>query len=252
MSPTEANAGLNPQPQSAAPKRPPRRRGHRGGARRRGRKPIGDFAVAAPPPPSSEGVPPAAVGAQPLTEPQSFAEAASPLGAEGEVGLEPGPTGPLAAHGIDEEIEPVDLTEPPEAAPVAESAAAEPPAAPTARPDRPLTGPPREAPPYAPPARGKAPLDDAIEHAERIAANLKAALEDMEEILELLEIAQVQKSGDDREITDLRRALQRLQRHEVSFSAPGPVHGHSHGHGPGAGDRRPPGRSGPPPSQAAA
>jgi len=83
---------------------------------------------------------------------------------------------------------------------------------------------PRSAP--APQPSRKSPIEEAIEHAERIVGTLKATLEEMEDVLELLEIAQVQKSGDEREITELRRTLQRLQHHEPDDREdPAPRHG---------------------------
>ena len=224
------------------PKRPPRRRGRRGGARRRGRKPSDGLATAAPAGPAPEGAAALLAEDQPSHGSQTFAEpppASVDAGTGNEAISEPGPEAHLAAHGIDEEIEPVDL-QPVEAG----AAAGLEVAAPTPGPTRPVPALLRPATPAVHPGGRKSPIEEAITHAEQIAANLRAALEDMEEILELLEIAQVQKIGDEREIADLRRALQRLQRHDLGGGSPSQGHGRGHGYG----DRHPSGHSGSPAS----
>ncbi len=63
-----------------------------------------------------------------------------------------------------------------------------------------------------PSVRRSEPMAAAIAHANEIIVELREALADMEEIVELLEIAEVQKKDDEREIETLRRALSQLQR----------------------------------------
>jgi predicted RNase H-like nuclease (RuvC/YqgF family) len=55
-------------------------------------------------------------------------------------------------------------------------------------------------------------VKDAIEEVNRIIATLKDTLEDMEEVLETIEVAERQKTADEHEIESLRRALGRLHR----------------------------------------
>lgn len=149
---------------------------------------------------------------------------------------EPAPETEIATYGLDEDIEPVNLREAdlaplaPTAAPVTAPEPVEPV---TAIPSAPA---PRPAAPPPPPIRHRVPLEEAIEHAERILANLRLAMEEMEEVLELLEIAAAQKTGDERDIAELRQALQRMQRQVpgapvVHGHGHGPSHGHGHGHG---------------------
>ena len=45
----------------------------------------------------------------------------------------------------------------------------------------------------------------------QIVESLKQTLEQMEEVLELVELAERQKSADEREIESLRRALRKIQ-----------------------------------------
>jgi hypothetical protein len=56
------------------------------------------------------------------------------------------------------------------------------------------------------PAIGKA-----VEEVRQIVASLEDALEQMEEVLKLVEIADRQKIGDEHEIESLRRQLRRIQ-----------------------------------------
>ena len=53
-------------------------------------------------------------------------------------------------------------------------------------------------------------LSDAIEQVNRVIDELKHALDDMEEVLETLELAERQKIDDEREIQNLQRALRQL------------------------------------------
>ena len=50
-----------------------------------------------------------------------------------------------------------------------------------------------------------------VEEVRQIVESLEQALEQMEEVLRLVELAEQQKSADDRELESLRRALHRLQ-----------------------------------------
>jgi predicted RNase H-like nuclease (RuvC/YqgF family) len=57
-----------------------------------------------------------------------------------------------------------------------------------------------------------ASVQHAIDEANRIIDTLRAALEDMEEVLETLELAERQKDADEQEIESLRRALRQMHR----------------------------------------
>ncbi len=67
--------------------------------------------------------------------------------------------------------------------------------------------PPRERHPAAPAA-----VQGAIEEVTRIIETLRATLDDMEEVLETLELAERQKNADEQEIETLRRGLRQLHR----------------------------------------
>lgn len=54
-------------------------------------------------------------------------------------------------------------------------------------------------------------ISRAADEVRQIVESLEQALEQMEEVLEVVELAERQKSGDEREIDSLRRALQRIQ-----------------------------------------
>jgi hypothetical protein len=58
----------------------------------------------------------------------------------------------------------------------------------------------------------------------QIVESLEQALEQMEEVLELVELAERQKSGDEREMDSLRRALRKIQPPRGHRDAP-PEHG---------------------------
>jgi hypothetical protein len=94
--------------------------------------------------------------------------------------------------------------------------------------------PPRHAPAErrdfrpAPPAA----IADAIAEVNHIIASLKQVLDEMEEVLETLELAEVQKSADEREIQSLRNALRQFERRgggEPRHEQQG-HHGHSQRH----------------------
>jgi hypothetical protein len=73
----------------------------------------------------------------------------------------------------------------------------------------------RETPP--PPIRERRPaspasVQQAIEEVTRIIETLRGTLDDMEEVLETLELAERQKIADEQEIETLRRGLRQLNR----------------------------------------
>lgn len=73
----------------------------------------------------------------------------------------------------------------------------------------------RETPP--PPPRERQPaspacVQKAIEEVNHIIEALRGTLDDMEEVLETLELAERQKNADEQEIETLRRGLRQLQR----------------------------------------
>jgi predicted RNase H-like nuclease (RuvC/YqgF family) len=55
-------------------------------------------------------------------------------------------------------------------------------------------------------------ITDAIEQVNRVIEELKHSLDEMEEVLETLELAERQKIDDEREIQNLQRALRHLHR----------------------------------------
>lgn len=57
-----------------------------------------------------------------------------------------------------------------------------------------------------------AAVTEAIEEVNQIITSLKQVLDTMEEILETLELAEVQKTADEREIQSLRNALRQVDR----------------------------------------
>lgn len=61
-----------------------------------------------------------------------------------------------------------------------------------------------------PETRGSA-ISQASRHVSEIVESLKQILDQMEEVLELTEVAERQKYADEREIDSLRRALRQLQ-----------------------------------------
>ena len=76
----------------------------------------------------------------------------------------------------------------------------------------PLAGPPVDAP-VLPEPKTEPPasaIGHAIEEVTRIVEALKQTLDQMEEVLELVELAERQKLADEREIESLRRALHRI------------------------------------------
>ena len=63
----------------------------------------------------------------------------------------------------------------------------------------------------APSQQYKTPaITDAIEQVNRVIEELKHSLDEMEEVLETLELAERQKIDDEREIQNLQRALRQL------------------------------------------
>ena len=63
-------------------------------------------------------------------------------------------------------------------------------------------------------------VQEAIEEVTRIIATLRATLEDMDEVLETLELAERQKIADEQEIETLRRGLRQLQRPRDDGASP--------------------------------
>ncbi len=101
---------------------------------------------------------------------------------------------------------------------------------------------PPQPPPRIPPAqrqwvkpadfRPAAPtaISQAVEHAMFIATALKELHDQMDEVLELVEIAERQKIADERELDELRRALRRIQpQRQQQQQQP---HHHPHHHQP--------------------
>ena len=54
-------------------------------------------------------------------------------------------------------------------------------------------------------------ISEAVAHATEIAESLKQMIDQLDEVLELVEVAERQKLADEREIEELRRALRRIQ-----------------------------------------
>ena len=79
----------------------------------------------------------------------------------------------------------------------------------------PLPSPPRERQPASPAA-----VQQAIEEVSRIIETLRGTLDDMEEVLETLELAERQKIADEQEIETLRRGLRQLHRPRESEHHP--------------------------------
>lgn len=189
----ETHSAESPPPSPAGGRqgrRSGRHRGSRGGARRsrRGRARPDVVAV------STVSGEPAVVSDEVLETPPAAEDAPMP-----------------SAEGLSEpEPEPATAPEVPEA--------------PEAGPAAPKPLPPRPATAGRTPSRDRRPaLTAALEEVMRVIEELHHAAEQMELVLEYLEEAERQMIGDEREIAELRRALQRLRQ-------PGPSQppGHSH------------------------
>jgi predicted RNase H-like nuclease (RuvC/YqgF family) len=63
-------------------------------------------------------------------------------------------------------------------------------------------------------------VHEAIEAVNHIIETLRATLDDMEEVLETLELAERQKNADEQEIETLRRSLRQLHRPRESGQHP--------------------------------
>jgi hypothetical protein len=74
-------------------------------------------------------------------------------------------------------------------------------------------------------------IHQAVVHATEIAEGLKVLVDRIDEILELVEVAERQKLADERELDDLRRALRRIQ-------PPRSSHGNEPHRGPARGEGR--------------
>jgi hypothetical protein len=66
------------------------------------------------------------------------------------------------------------------------------------------------APPQAPASMSA--IQEAIKDVDHIIETLRATLDDMEEVLETLELAERQKDADEREIEQLQRSLRQFHR----------------------------------------
>jgi hypothetical protein len=81
--------------------------------------------------------------------------------------------------------------------------------------------------PAAPePETARSAISRAIDEVGQIVESLKAALDQMEDVLELVELAERQKIDDEREIETLRQALRQLHRPREGGQKRGPA-GHS-------------------------
>ncbi|MGA2684065.1 MAG: hypothetical protein ABSF51_03335 [Verrucomicrobiota bacterium] len=81
-----------------------------------------------------------------------------------------------------------------------------------------------QPPAVVPTGKDVSAINRAADEVRHIVESLEQALEQMEEVLELVELAERQKSGDEREIDSLRRALRRIQPprgHQESTHEPG-------------------------------
>jgi hypothetical protein len=91
---------------------------------------------------------------------------------------------------------------------------------------RPYGGQPQPQAPRVPqkPASPQS-VEQAVRHTERIIDSLKRSLDMMEEVLDSLEIARLRGEAEEREIQELTRALQRLQRMEerIDYNRPRPA-----------------------------
>lgn len=99
----------------------------------------------------------------------------------------------------------------------------------------PMRSEPRDFKPASPPA-----VAEAITLVTHILNSLKRVLDEMEEVLETLELAEVQKNADEREIQSLLQALRQFERR-----GPEPRHeqqGERHGYRPEGRDPRRRGR----------
>jgi hypothetical protein len=70
----------------------------------------------------------------------------------------------------------------------------------------------RPPPPPPAPAPATSAVAEAIEDVYRITETLKKVMEELDELLETLELAERQKLEDERELDQLRRALRQIQR----------------------------------------
>ena len=212
----DETSNLNPPaPRRAAGNN--RRRGRRGG-RGRGPRPV----VAKPGVTGSEEISPAPEAVETGTPAIETAEHAEHAGdsagdfrephAEAPAEFASHETGPEAGHETEPAAETSDAPEPPRTPkPPRESARDRRPE--NRRPDR------RPEPPaqrqWAKPADFRpadtTAISEAVAHATEIAESLKQMIDQLDEVLELVEVAERQKLADEREIEELRRALRRIQ-----------------------------------------
>lgn len=222
----DEHSNLNPS--ASARRSSGRRRGRRGGRGRSPRPPAGKVAPA-------EEIPTAP---EPVEEAAHHAALAEPEADTSGDFREPHPEEPA-------DVAPPEDISPSPAGSVAETAgesAAEMPPAPEPEPKRPQEPPRRPEPRRPEPPRSKpwvkpadfrpadiSAISQAVAHATEIAESLKHTLDQLDEILELVELAERQKLADEREIDELRRALRRIQppRHQ-QHPPRGPRHDEPH------------------------
>lgn len=174
-----------------------RRRGRRGG-RGRSPRPI----IAKPGAPDPEKISPAQEAAEPIAPPAEHVEPEADSSGDFR---EPHAEVPadFAAH----ETNPVEspLTQ----------AATENFSAPQSEPQRERRPEPLRPKPWVKPADFRpaetSAISQAVAHATEIAESLKQMIDQLDEVLELVEVAERQKLADEREIDELRRALRRIQ-----------------------------------------
>jgi hypothetical protein len=201
----DEHSNLNTPATRRAPNNNSRRRGRRGG-RGRGRVPRPDAPKGSAP--GAEDISPASESAEVAAAPAEGIEPPPAEESENE-----NPCGFRTPHAESPEEFASHATDAPElAAEVAPAPEPEPPRRPErARPPEPPPRRkewvrPRDFQPAAPSA-----IAAAVEHATFIAEALKELHDQMDEILELVEVAERQKIADERELEDLRRVLRRVQ-----------------------------------------
>ena len=87
---------------------------------------------------------------------------------------------------------------------------------PVEKPKEKISAPPRE------PEFNESAVSRAVEEVTRIVESLRQTLAQMEDVLELVELAERQKLADEREIDSLRRALRKIQAPREKSREPSP------------------------------
>ena len=207
----DEQSNLNLPPAARRPSN--RRRGRRGG-RGRGRGPRPADEAAQPPHAGDVSNPPADSGAEPASVPEDQGDLPGQP-EEAPVGSISGSATPAST--FEETAPPIRQQSPP-------------PPRPQRRPEPPA---PKQwvKPADFRPAETSA-IHQAVAHATEIAEGLRELVDRIEEILELVEVAERQKLADERELENLRRALRRIQ-------PPRQSHGHEPPRSHSRGDARP-------------